>query len=167
VGEGFLALDLLPFLLEDLVVAFVGVALVLTACFGLEGLAIEVEAASGLRVSDTAAENGGLVLVTPVIEDGDVDEAEDAEEVAVDPGAPPAVPPNLRGEGTGGEEAGGNSWVRCVWKVRCLICPAIEPPHLAAKALWFELMSSFTFAELLSSTVIILGSHAGDFRVLI
>lgn len=109
-----MALDLLPFLLEALVVAFVGVALVLTACFGLEGLAVEVEAASGLRVSDTAAENGGLVLVTPVIEDGDVDEAEDAEEVAVDPGAPPAVPPNLRGEGTGGEEAGGNSWVRCV-----------------------------------------------------
>ena len=45
-----MALDLLPFLLEDLVVAFVGVALVLTACFGLEGLAVEVEAASGFVV---------------------------------------------------------------------------------------------------------------------
>jgi hypothetical protein len=31
--------------------------------------AVEVEAASGLRVSDMAAENGGLVLITPVIED--------------------------------------------------------------------------------------------------
>jgi len=41
----------------------------------------------------------------------------------------------------------------------------VVPPNLAAKALWFELMSSLTFAEVASFPVFFEGSHAGDLRV--
>jgi len=44
---------------------------------------------------------------------------------------------------------------------------AAPPPNLAAKALWFEVISSFTLAEEVASFPgFFEGSHAGDFLVL-